>query len=166
MQTIKTQEETRITLTKGEWAELHTILKKGRHSTRELIRARVLQKSADGVAQQQIALEEGINRGTVKDICSRFDQGRLPRALYDAPRSGQPPKLDEKAEAHLVALACSKAPEGYEHWTLELLRKQMIIDKKIQEISTVALWHRMKEHDLKPWREKNVVHAESHTGVY
>jgi transposase len=155
-----------ITLTRAERATLRTIQRKGHHHARALMRARVLIKSAAGVPQKQIAEDEDINRSTVKDICMRFKVGRLARALYDAPRSGQPPKLDEKAEAHLIALACSDAPEGYDHWTLELLRTQMILDKKVQEISTVALWHRMKDHDIKPWREKNVVYAEAHARVH
>src|SRR3989344_2015391 len=124
-----------IVLTKAERATLRTLLSKGRHSARELMRARVLLKSADGIPQIRIANDEDINRSTVKDIRERFDEGGLDRALYDAPRPGQPPKLDDKAEAHLVALACSDAPEGRDHWTLELLQKQMIKDKKVEGIS-------------------------------
>ena len=30
-------------------------------------------------------------------------------------------KVDEKVEAHLIALACSPAPESHDHWTLRLL---------------------------------------------
>ena len=30
-------------------------------------------------------------------------------------------KLDERAESHLIALACSPAPEGHDHWTLRAL---------------------------------------------
>ena len=152
-----------ITLTRAERATLRTLLKRGRHSARELMRARVLLKSADGVLQIRIAIDEDINRSTVKDICGRFHTGRLDRALYDAPRSGQPSKLDDKAEAHLVALACSDAPDGRDHWTLELLQKQMVNDKKVESISTVALWHRLKNRGIKPWREKNVVRSETHT---
>ena len=154
-----------ITLTRTERATLRTLLGKGRHSARELMRARVLLKSDDGISQIQIARDEDINRSTVKDVCGRFREGGLDRALYDAPRSGQPPKLDDKAEAHLVALACSDAPSGRDHWTLELLQQQMIKDKKVKTISTVALWHRLKNRKIKPWREKNVVHPEGHAGV-
>lgn len=151
-----------IALTKAERVSLRTLLKKGRHSARELMRARVLLKSADGVPQIRIANDEDINRSTVKDICGRFRDRGLDRALYDAPRSGQPPKLDDKAEAHLVALACSDAPDGRDHWTLELLQQQMIKDKKVKTISTVALWHRLNDRGIKPWREKNVVRGETH----
>lgn len=120
-----------ISLTRAERDTLRTMQKKGTHHARELTRARVLLKSATGLPQIQIAQDEGINRSTVKDICLRFHEGGLARALYDAPRSGRLPKLDEKAEAHLIALACSDAPEGYDHWTLQLLRTQMILDKKV-----------------------------------
>ena len=30
-------------------------------------------------------------------------------------------KLDERGEAHLIALACTTAPEGHDHWTLRVL---------------------------------------------
>jgi putative transposase len=149
----------RITLTQSERTTLATMLKKGLHRSRELMRARVLMKSADGMTQVQIAHEEDINRSTVKDICIRFDAGRLTSAIYDAPRSGQPQKLSDTAEAHLVALACSDAPEGRDHWTLELLQHQMLKDKQIESISTVSLWHTLNRRNIKPWREKNVVHS-------
>lgn len=155
-----------IALTRTERVTLRTLLSKGRHSARELMRARVLLKSDDGISQIQIAGDENINRSTVKDIRDRFTNGGLDRALYDAPRSGQPSKLDDKAEAHLIALACSDAPEGRDHWTLELLQQQMIKDKKVKTISTVALWHRLKNRKVKPWREKNVVHPEGHAGIH
>ena len=35
-------------------------------------------------------------------------------------------KVDEKLEAHLIALACSPAPEGHDHWTLRLLADRMV----------------------------------------
>ena len=149
-------------LKRTERAELRALLKRGRHSARELMRARVLLKSADGIPQVRIAKDENINRSTVFDICQRFSAGRVARAVFDAPRSGQPPKLDDKAEAHLVALACSDAPEGHDHWTLELLQHQMVKDKKVESISTVALWHRLNDRGIKPWREKNVVRGETH----
>ena len=35
-------------------------------------------------------------------------------------------KVDDKVEAHLIALACSDAPEGHDHWTLQLLADRMV----------------------------------------
>ena len=48
------------------------------------------------------------------------------RALNDLPRPGQRRKLDGKQEAHLVAVACSAAPEGHTRWTLRLLADQAV----------------------------------------
>ena len=37
-----------------------------------------------------------------------------------------PTKLDERGEAHLIALACSEAPPGHDHWTLRLLANKVV----------------------------------------
>jgi len=36
------------------------------------------------------------------------------------------PRLDGEQQAHLIALVCSKAPEGYQRWSLRLLAKTMV----------------------------------------
>jgi len=106
-----------------------------------------------------MAVQLGLGRSTVQRTREHDRAGGLNRALDDAPRPGQPPKLDDNAEAHLVAIACSDAPEGRDHWTLELLQERMIADKKVKTISTVAIWKHLKKRGIKPWREKNVVHS-------
>jgi hypothetical protein len=35
-------------------------------------------------------------------------------------------KLDGKAEAHLIALACSQPPEGRQRWTVRLLANELV----------------------------------------
>ena len=147
-----------IELGGGEQAHIHAILKKGKHNARVINRARILLYSHNGIGKDAIASGLGIGRSTVQRTRDHYHEGGIDRALYDAPRPGQPPKLDEKAEAHLVALACSDPPEGSDHGTLELLQQQMIEDGKLTKISTVALWKRLKDRGIKPWREKNVVH--------
>ena len=47
-------------------------------------------------------------------------------ALDERPRPGNRPKLDAKAEARLIAEACSAAPAGREHWTLQLLADRVV----------------------------------------
>ncbi len=46
--------------------------------------------------------------------------------LHDHPQANRFRKLDDRGEAHLVALACSDAPEGHDHWTLRLLAAQVV----------------------------------------
>lgn len=156
----KYQQKHIITLSNREGRHLQGITKKGKSNAQSITRARVLLQSAHGWKDTQIAEYAGISVRTIENIRARHAQSGINRALYDAPRPGQPPKLDEKAEAHLVALACSEAPKGQDHWTLELLQKRMIRDKKVTSISTVALWKRLKSRGIKPWRGKNVVRSQ------
>ena len=48
------------------------------------------------------------------------------RPREERPRPGTQPKLDGKAEARLIAEACSNAPEGRKHWTLHLLADRVV----------------------------------------
>ena len=54
----------------------------------------------------------------------------LPRkgwtALWDRRQVNRHRKLDDRGEAHLIALACSPAPEGHDHWTLRLLAGKVV----------------------------------------
>lgn len=47
-------------------------------------------------------------------------------ALKDRPRPGQAPQLTDKQAAHIIAIACSDAPEGHQHWTLRLLADKVV----------------------------------------
>lgn len=148
-----------ITLSNQEKKRLEDITRKGRHSVRVIKRAGVLLKSDRGFTDKEIAQQTAITISTVERIRYRFFEGGIERALYDAPRSGQPGKLNAKTEAHLIAVACSDPPKGRKRWTLELLQKRMILDKKVKTISTVALWGHLRNRGIKPWLEKNVVHS-------
>lgn len=158
----KYQQKHIIALSSQEEQQLHTIIRKGNHKARAIKRAHVLLKSHQGLKDEEIANRVEVHRTTVERIRARYAQGGIDRALYDAPRSGQPSKLNVQAEAHLVAIACSDPPKGRDRWTLELLRKQMIRDGKVDNISTVALWERLNERGIKPWREKNVVYSKDY----
>jgi transposase len=155
-----------IQLSRAELAQLHHIIRKGKHNARVIIRAHILLQSHEGVSKDAIAERLGINRSTVQRIRDKYAEG-LATALYDAPRSGQPQKITDAGEAHLVALATSSPPKGRERWTLELLRKRMVHDGKApREITTVAVWKRLQARHIKPWREKNVVYPVSHARVH
>ena len=49
-------------------------------------------------------------------VKERYMEGGLDRALYDRPRSGASVKFSGKTKAKLTALACTKAPKGYDRW--------------------------------------------------
>lgn len=149
-------------LSSRELASVQSIIRRGTHNARVSTRARILLWSHEGKSKAVIAPRLLVNMSTVQDVRDRFREGGLERALHDAPRSGQPPKLDDKKEARLVAIACSDPPEGSVRWTLELLREKLLKDGVVDHISTVAIWHHLRNRGIQPWREKNVVRANDH----
>lgn len=159
------QHQSRLQLSKQELNTLHSLLHKGRYASRTLYRARILLLLHEGKKKTAIARELNLGRSTVQRTHRRYRKNGLEAALFELPRSGQPKKLSEKAQAHLVALACSDPPEGRDHWTLELLQQRMIRDRQVETVSTVCLWHSLTQRGIKPWLEKNVVCAEGYSGV-
>ena len=114
-----------VTLTDAERAHLEHLLRGGTAATRKVTRARILLKAADGWADQRIAEALHIGRATVERTRQHFVEENL-AALDERPRPGNQPKLDAKAEARLIAEACSAAPEGRQRWTLQLLADRVV----------------------------------------
>ena len=155
-----------VVLTVAERREARDITKKGTHNARVIRRVKILLKSEAGWTDADIAKELETSTRTVEAVRAHFAAGGIARAIYDAPRSGQPRRLDDKAEAHLVALACSDPPEGRERWTLELLQKQMVKDKQVKRISDVCILRYLTTRNVKPWVEKNVVRTRNHAALH
>lgn len=114
-----------VTLTDAEREELQQLLRSGKHASRKITRARILLKAAAGCRDQQIVAALGVGRVTVERLRQRFVERGL-GALNDGPRPGKKAKLDAKAEARLIAEACSAAPEGRQQWTLQLLADRVV----------------------------------------
>ena len=111
----------RVTLTEEERTQLRELLKRGKRSARALTRARILLKADEGLSDPAIAEALDVGTTTVFRIRQRCVEEGLEASLSERPRPGQKRKLDGKQEAHLIAVACSEAPEGHTHWTLRLL---------------------------------------------
>jgi transposase len=114
-----------VTLTDTEREELEQLLRGGKYASRKVTRARILLKAAAGCSDQQIVEALGVGRVTVERVRERFVERGLD-AINDGPRPGQKAKLDAKAEARLIAEACSAAPEGRQQWTLQLLADRVV----------------------------------------
>jgi len=114
-----------VTLTDEERTQLQQLLKGGKAATRKVTRARILLKASEGWQDQRIAEALNIGRATVERTRQRFVEENL-AALDERPRPGNKPKLDSRAEARLIAEACSAAPEGRERWTLQLLADRVV----------------------------------------
>ena len=134
-----------VDLTTAEREELLQFIKSGTASARKMTRARILLKADEGWKDQDIVAALNTSRPTVERIRKRFVEGNLERALNEDARPGSRTKLDGRAEAHLIALACSDAPGGRDHWPLRLLADKLVEFGYVESISHEAVRQRLKK---------------------
>jgi transposase len=134
-----------VDLTADERAGLLALLNKGTAPARRLTRARILLRADEGGTDQEIAATLHVHPATVERTRRRFVEGGVERALSDQPRPGGRPKLDGKAEAHLVALACSTPPEGRTRWTMQLLADRLVELRMVEQISDETVRRTLKK---------------------
>jgi transposase len=116
----------RVDLTEAERDQLQGLIRRGKHGSRTLTRARILLKADEEMTDDAVAAALDVGYATVGRVRQRFVEAGLDRALKDGPRPGATPKLDERQCAHLIAVACSGAPSGHAHWTLRLLAGKVV----------------------------------------
>lgn len=146
-----------IQLTDEERMELLELIKKGKASARVLTRARILLKANEGWKDKDIVEALNTSVATVERIRQRFVEGNLEKALHDDPRAGGKCKLDGRAEAQLIALACSKAPEGHTVWSMRLLAGKLVELAIVESISHEAVRQRLKKTTSNPGSTRNGV---------
>lgn len=110
-----------IHLKDGERQHLQDLCSVGVSAVRPLQRAQVLLALDKGISDCQIAEVLNVERTRIWRTRKRYLQGGLAAALHDQARPGRPKQYDERAEAEIVALACSQPPTGTLHWSLPLL---------------------------------------------
>jgi transposase len=115
-----------INLTPSDRETLEEMTRKGTLKARQFKRAMILLKADEGLSDPQIMAALNVSRPCVERIRKRFVSDGIERALNEDPRPGQKRKLDGRAEATLIATACSQAPEGHERWTLRLLAGKLV----------------------------------------
>ena len=98
-------------------------------------------------------------------VGKRYLAGGLEHALGDDARPKQPRLLDSVQLAAVVAMVCGPAPEGRARWTVRLAAEEVVRRGIVDAIGREAIRIVLAEHDLKPWREKNVVRAEDRRRV-
>jgi transposase len=114
-----------VDLSAEERATLEQLLQRGKSDARKLTRARILLQADEGLTDEEIAMALEVGMATVERTRQRFVEANL-EALNERPRPGGQRKLSGKQEAHLIAVACTPAPTGQPHWTLQLLADQVI----------------------------------------
>ena len=132
----------KVTLTEEERRKLKKITEKGKHSSQKVLNALILLNCDEGEYQEQklknneIARVLNIGTRKIDRVKKRFVEEGHEIALSG--HKGQriyKRKADGDFEAHLVALSCSEAPEGYERWSLRLLADKIVELEYIDSVS-------------------------------
>lgn len=145
----------RVTLTKDERQDLERISTKGKRAARTVLYARallLLDAGEDGpkwlVAKVAEAL--GTTTRSLEHLKRRFVEEGLPAAIERKKRV-KPPREKQfggEFEAHLLALACSEAPEGRKRWTVRLLAEKMVELKMVESVSAMTVCTTLKKMNL------------------
>jgi len=129
----------RVTLTDEERERLHGLTRKGTASVRMVRRAQTLLLAAEGRIDEDIASALQIGVATVERTRRRCVEEGLEESLRERPRPGARPKLGPKQQAFVVALACTKPPEGRERWTMQLLADRVVELRIVPDITDEAI---------------------------
>jgi len=145
-----------VNLTDEERTRLQKIVTTGKSSANEIQRAKILLSTDDtripklrvvGVAEKCDS-----NTTTVQRVRKLYHERGVDAAIKRKKRESPPvaPKITGDVEAHIVALACSKPPEGFARWSLTLLANKAVELGYIDEISYVSVRTVLKKHSLSP----------------
>jgi transposase len=146
-----------VQLGKRDRRQLAAMLTKGRESARVLRRASILRQLDSGQKAAQVAANAGVAAKTVRAIARRYEEQGLESALYEKPRPGKHPALDTGQSQRIIAMVCGSAPEGQARWTVRLIAEEAVKRKLTPQVGQETIRVLLESHELKPWREKNVV---------
>ena len=146
----------KVTLTEEEQERLLSITKGGKHSSKKVIHALILLNCDEGVYADKVSNEEvakvlKIGMRTIDRVKKKFVEEGFEAALENRPTSRvYDKKADGDVEAHLVALACSKAPDGFSKWSLRLLADKMVELAYVDDISYETVRRVLKKTNCSP----------------
>jgi transposase len=120
-----------VRLDDDERGRLQRLVRAGKAAAYKIRHANLLlMADADGPgwADERIAEGLGVSIGQIEHLRRRFVEQGIDACLErkKQERPSIEPKFDGEKEAKLIALACGKAPEGRERWSLRLLADRAV----------------------------------------
>ena len=99
---------------------------------------------------QKVADVLNVSKQTINNVKQRYIKEGLENALKRK-NIGKAPfdsKFTGDVEAKIVALACTKSPEGTARWTLRLLSDKVVELEILNQVSHTAISSVLKKHNL------------------
>src|SRR5579863_5946009 len=147
----------RIEVTSKDRKQLQQLLRGGIQQVRVVFRAVALLQLAKGVSAPKIADMVPLTAQAIRKIGHRYSEGGRERALYEKQRPGAEALLEDSQKQRIIAMVCSNPPEGFARWTVRLVAEEAVKRRLVPRVGRETIRILLLSHDLKPWREKNVV---------
>ena len=145
-----------VTLTAAERSPLQALISKGRAAAHKRLHAQILLKADAGPQgaawkDRQIVEAFDVSCRTVERVRRRFvEQGQEAALKREAQLNRIAHKIDGRAEAHLIATACSKPPEGRTRWTLKVLADRLVELDWVDSVSYETVRRTLKKTRSSP----------------
>ena len=152
-----------ITLTPKEREYLKTQTRARTIQAQTVNRARILLLKADGCSINEIADKVGLNRKSVMLCISKYSEGGVENALFDAPGRGRNAEITDDEKTWIINIACQKPVDfGYaaETWTYARLTSHINKNAEAAGYARLSTIHKSTVHtildeaEIKPFRIK------------
>ena len=140
-----------IELSEAVRKTLLNIVAKGNSPARTILRANILlapdRNAKKRMTIAQIAELYHTTPTTVQNVRTSYANRGLEATIYRKKRKTPPvpAKVTREVEAHIIALACSNPPEGYERWTVRLLADKCVELNYVESLSHMTVSRVLKK---------------------
>lgn len=124
-----------LALSETDRSRLYMFIHAGQQSARARTRAQVLLKLGEGWSLAEICRAFDVCRNTVLNVRARFAEGGVDAVLRHKRHARYRQALTGAQQAHLIAIACSKVPDGHDHWTVRMLANKAVELGFVEKIS-------------------------------
>ena len=139
-----------IALSARDHERLCLFLQRGKANARTFKRAQILLKLNAGWIGAQIVDAYSVSQNTVGNVRTRFLRGGLDAVLSDQRQERRRQALTGAQQAQLVAIACSAAPDGHDHWTLRMLASKAVELGFVEHIAIETIRSLLKRTNSNP----------------
>ena len=155
-----------IDVTDKDQRELRSLLKGGVQQVRVVLRALALLQLAQDASAPQIGKVIPLTAQAIRRLGHRYQKAGLEGALYEKQRPGAVEVLNNNQKQRIIAMVCAAPPEGRARWTVRLVAEEAVKPKLVPRVGRETIRILLLHHDLKPWREKNVVRGRPQRRVH
>ena len=146
--------------------ELEGMVRRGVQQVRVVLRVLALLQLDRGVSAPRVSQTVGLTPEAIRRIAQRYRRGGVADAVFEGARPGAAEVLTASDKQRIIAMVCSAPPPGAARWTVRLVAEEAMKRKLVPQVGRETVRVLLQSHDLKPWREKNVVRGGTDAGLH